>query len=81
MAKQPRKRILITDPVLLSEDEADYLISRQREREGHEISFEEFLKQHPKDVERFIKRHGYAPGQHVETRASERSQKRLRRAR
>ncbi|HEV2113956.1 MAG TPA: hypothetical protein VGR50_07380 [Terriglobales bacterium] len=71
MAKPRRKRILITDPVLLSEDEGDYLVGRERERTETAISFEEFLKNHPKDVERFLKRRGRMPGQHVGTWASE----------
>ena len=75
MAKPRRKRVLFTDAVLLSEDEGDYLVSRQRERTEPTISLEEFLKQHPKDVEWFVKRHGHLPGQHVETRASERSRR------
>ena len=80
MAKPRRKIVLITDPVLLSEDEADYLVSRQRERTEKPISFEEFLKQHPKDVERFLKRHGHLPGQHVENRTATVRSKRIRRA-
>ena len=68
MAKPTRKRVLIIDAVRLSEDEADYLVSQQRERTETAISFEEFLRQHPKDVERFVKRHGRLPGQHVENR-------------
>ena len=38
MAKPTRKRVLIIDAVRLSEDEADYLVSQQRERTETAIS-------------------------------------------
>lgn len=80
MAKRPLKRVLVIDPVLLSEDEADYLISRSRERTERSISLKEFLKQHPKDVAWFVKQHGRLPGKHVESRTNEIRPKRIRRA-
>ena len=59
------------DAVRLSEDEADYLVSTERERTEETITFEEFLKAHPRDVENFVKRHGRLPGQHVENRTDQ----------
>jgi hypothetical protein len=80
MARKPlTEQVIVVNPRPLDEDEADYLISQERQRSGREVSFEEFLKQHPHDVEKFVKRHGRQPGQHVENPAIEPSRKRVRR--
>jgi hypothetical protein len=71
MSKSPRKRSPVIDAVRLSEDKADYLVSTEREQTEETITFEEFLKAHPRDVETFLKGHGRLPGQHVENRTDQ----------
>ena len=46
MTKSPktRKPITVVNPVLFDHNEADYLVSQEREQSGLEITFEQFLK-------------------------------------
>jgi len=56
------RQIIVVNPTPLDDDEADFLVSRERERTDRGIPFEEFLKGHPGDVEKFAKRNGRPPG-------------------
>ena len=59
-----QKQVIVVNATPLGDDEADYLMSRERERTGGGIRFEEFLKQQPRDVAKFVKRNGRQPGPH-----------------
>src|SRR5882762_9529230 len=56
-----QRQVIVVTATPLDDDEADYLISRERERTDLVIPFEEFLKRHPRDVARFAKRDGRQP--------------------
>jgi hypothetical protein len=56
-----QRQVIVVNATPLDDDEADYLISRERERTDLVIPFEEFLKRHPRDVGKFAKRNGRQP--------------------
>jgi len=56
-----QRQVIVVNATPLNDDEADYLISRERERTDLVIPFEEFLKRHPRDVGKFAKRNGRQP--------------------
>src|SRR5262249_3479694 len=53
-----QRQVIVVNARPLNDDEADYLISRERERTDLVIPFEEFLKRHPRDAGKFAKRKG-----------------------
>jgi len=63
-----QEQVIVVNARPLDDDEADYLMSRERERTGGSIRFEQFLKQHPRDVEKFAKRAGKQPRPHWKSR-------------
>src|SRR5882672_1218519 len=56
-----QRQVIVVNATPLDDDEADSLISRERERTDLVIPFEEFLKRHPRDVGKFTKRNGRQP--------------------
>ncbi len=56
-----QRQVIVVNTTPLDDDEADYLISREREQTDLVIPFEEFLKQHPRDAGKFAKRNGRQP--------------------
>ena len=56
-----QKQVIVVNATPLGDDEADYLMSRERERSGGGIRFEQFLKKHPSDVEKFVQSNGKQP--------------------
>ena len=56
-----QRQVIVVNATPLDDDEADYLISKERERTDLVIPFEEFLKRHLLDVARFAKRDGGQP--------------------
>ncbi len=56
-----QRQVIVVNATPLNDDEADYLISRERERTDLLIPFEEFLKRHPRDAGKFAKRNGRQP--------------------
>jgi hypothetical protein len=59
-----QEQVIVVNATPLDDDEADYLMSRERERTGGGIRFEEFLKRHPRDARKFVKPLGRKPGPH-----------------
>ena len=51
------RQVIVVNATPLDDNEADYLISRERERTDLVIPFEEFLKRHPRDG-KLVKRNG-----------------------
>jgi mRNA-degrading endonuclease RelE of RelBE toxin-antitoxin system len=56
-----QRQVIVVNATPLNDDEADYLISRERERTDLVIPFKEFLKRHPRDAEKLPKRNGRQP--------------------
>src|SRR5437867_4317368 len=56
-----QRQVLVVNATPLNDDEADYLISKEREHTDLMIPFEEFLKRHPRDAGKFAKRNGRQP--------------------
>jgi|KBSSwiStaDraftv2_1062776.scaffolds.fasta_scaffold2244715_1 mRNA-degrading endonuclease RelE of RelBE toxin-antitoxin system len=55
------RQVIVVNATPLDDDEADYLVSRERERTDRGIPFEAFLKGRPRDVAKFAKRNGRQP--------------------
>ena len=64
MARKIRKaqrQVLVVNPTPLDDDKADSLISAERERTDRAASFEDFLRRHPRDLEKLAKRRRKTP--------------------
>src|SRR5262245_34007147 len=53
-----QKQVIVLNATPLDDDEADYLMSRERERTGAATGFKEFLKRHTRDVRKLVKSNG-----------------------
>src|SRR5437016_5319957 len=56
-----QRQVIVVNATPLDDDQADYLISRERERTDLVIPFEEFLKRHPRDAGKFARSNGRQP--------------------
>src|SRR5262245_51345039 len=61
-APTTQRQVLVVNATPLNDNEADHLISRERENTDLVIPFEEFLKRHRRDARSFAKRDGRPPG-------------------